>query len=58
MFGELEEFYEKNINMDINYCGFYFWDSMHYVFLMVISFVVGLVGLWKIVFAPLKEKWY
>lgn len=29
-----------------------------YVFWMVISFVVGLVGLWKIVFAPLKEKWY
>ena len=29
-----------------------------YIFLMVISFVVGLVGLWKIVFAPLKEKWY
>ncbi len=28
------------------------------IIVMVISFVVGLVGLWKIVFAPLKEKWY
>jgi hypothetical protein len=33
-------------------------DKRPYIIAMVVGLVFGIIGLWKIIFAPLKEKWY
>ena len=33
-------------------------DKRPYFIVMAIGFIFGIIGLWKIVFAPLKETWY
>lgn len=33
-------------------------DKRPYFIVMAIGFIFGIIGLWKIIFAPLKETWY